>query len=76
MIIINFAYLGNRVKITVEGNQVMDKGFEGNETLACLCKLNNSILDKEDRTFKGYYNWCKSCGAFPTKRGRKELFAF
>ena len=76
MIIVDFANLGNKIKITIEGNQCMNKVYEGHERLNEIKELNNALMDRKGEKYKSIYEWCKGCCAGKSKRGRHELFAF
>jgi len=76
MILINFAFLGDTVKVTAEGERCMNELYQFNADLIKMRQLNDSLLDRDGAEFQDAYKWCKDNCSAKNRRGRNTFFAF
>jgi len=75
MIIINFAFLGKDVKLTIEGDHAMNADLQNDPKLIKIKLMNNRLFKKEDKELAEIWSWTKTNSSCKNKKGRHTFYA-
>jgi len=74
MTIITFIFLGEDVKIQVDGTRTIDKSLEDDPQLKELLALNNVLFQRKHHRHHKAYEWCTENCHKTFKKGRNVNF--